>query len=209
MHKNGRHRCSRSCDGRGAESQRPLGSQTVITTCSRCKRQLASMRRIRDNGAMRRIYRKFQLARQHRVRLTVVVGILSAASRITSLDAASSVSIELQGEIEPECQLKSVSSAIELGSILRSGSKQILFGITCNAPFSFAVTSQSGGLRNVNGTTVRAGFTSFLFIPRAFLSRRMAEQSQEPAQAPRLQPAHLPAASRTPEIKLRSISPAL
>jgi hypothetical protein len=111
---------------------------------------------------MRTIYRKFELFGRSRRPLAVAVGFFVAASQITSLDAASSVSIELQGEVEPECQLNAMSSKIDLGSILKSGSKQISFGISCNAPFSYAVASQSGGLQNGDRTLLRAGFTSFV-----------------------------------------------
>jgi len=112
---------------------------------------------------MRTIYQKFELIGRSRRRLAVAASIFFvAASQMTSLDAASSVSIELQGEIEPECQLNALSSAIDLGSIFKSGSKQISFGINCNAPFSYAVMSQSGGLQNGDRTPVRAGFTSFV-----------------------------------------------
>jgi hypothetical protein len=149
---------------READSAAPRGTPAIITIRSRCKRQLASARRIRDKGTMRTIYRKFQFIGQSRARLAVAAGsfIFAAAPQIISLDAASSVSIELQGEIEPECQLNAGSSTVELGSIVKSGSKQISFGINCNAPFSYAVVSQSGGLQNADSTTVRAGFTSFV-----------------------------------------------
>lgn len=112
---------------------------------------------------MQTIWRKFRLIQSPRRGAVVAAGFFfAAAAQVTSLDAASSVSIELQGEIEPECRLNAASSTIELGSMLKSGSKQISFNISCNAPFSYAVVSESGGLLNADSTTVKAGFTSFV-----------------------------------------------
>ena len=57
------------------------------------------------------------------------------------------VSIELTGEIQAECQLATMPSQLDLGQLTSSGSFTIPFTLNCNAPFSYHVRAQEGGLK--------------------------------------------------------------
>jgi hypothetical protein len=73
------------------------------------------------------------------------------------------VSIELRGEIEPECRLDDAGSIIALGQLAPIGSHVVNFGIHCNVPFSYSVRSQQGGLRNsVTAEAAPPGFTNLV-----------------------------------------------
>lgn len=112
---------------------------------------------------MRRICRKFEWIRLRRKHIAFAACLLmAAATKTTSLHAADAVSIELQGEIDAGCRLDAVSPNVDLGTIFKIGSRQISFGINCNAPFSYSVSSQSGGLQNIYGTVAQPGFTNLI-----------------------------------------------
>lgn len=96
---------------------------------------------------------------------TLPAGIALTTSALVSvttmLQADDTVSIELQGEIEPECQLSAIANFLELGEISSVGSKSMSFDISCNAPFSYSLHSQEGGLRNA-ATPPSSNFISLL-----------------------------------------------
>jgi hypothetical protein len=79
----------------------------------------------------------------------------------STLQAGETVSIELEGEIEPKCGLDAMADYLELGEIGSVGSKSASFSISCNAPFSYSLHSQEGGLRNT-ATAPSSSFISLL-----------------------------------------------
>jgi len=76
--------------------------------------------------------------------------------------AGDNISIELQGEIEPQCRLSNVATHVQLGHITPAGSHAVNFGIHCNAPFRYTIRSQEGGLRHSGQPLVRVGFTGLI-----------------------------------------------
>jgi hypothetical protein len=92
------------------------------------------------------------------VALTPSVLCLSA----NTSNAGDTVSIELLGEIEAECQLTSINANVDLGQISGSGSQNLVFGIHCNAPFSTSLRSREGGLKHAGGISNAPGFTSLI-----------------------------------------------
>lgn len=90
---------------------------------------------------------------------SAVIASIGVAAQTGASFAGDTVSIVLEGEVEPECRLSGLASIVDLGQITKIGSRAVNFGIHCNAPFSFTLQSQEGGLRNTGHTLVRAGFT--------------------------------------------------
>jgi hypothetical protein len=58
------------------------------------------------------------------------------------------VTIQLVGEIDPECRLSALPSSIELAQISASGTQSIPFEIDCNTPFEYSVRSREGALKS-------------------------------------------------------------
>ncbi len=72
--------------------------------------------------------------------------------------AGQMVSIELTGEIQPECQLAAMPSQLDMGQLTTSGSFTIPFTLNCNAPFGYRVHAQEGGLKYSGAYNLPAEF---------------------------------------------------
>lgn len=71
--------------------------------------------------------------------------------------AADEVQITIQGEIEPSCGLTGAQGMMQLGDVSVAGERALAFTVNCNAPFSYALVSEHGGLAASSGTMVVGG----------------------------------------------------
>ena len=73
--------------------------------------------------------------------------------------AQQTVSIELVGEIDVECQLTAMPTNVELGQLNSTGSVTIPFILNCNTPFSYRVSAVEGGLKYSGPEQLAPGFS--------------------------------------------------
>jgi len=76
--------------------------------------------------------------------------------------AGEPVGIELTGTIEAHCNIKGLVSELDLGTLVKTGTKSLSFIINCNSPFSYRLTSLEGGLRLRGATNSIQGFTDLI-----------------------------------------------
>ncbi|NJM35866.1 MAG: hypothetical protein HC850_15560 [Rhodomicrobium sp.] len=72
------------------------------------------------------------------------------------------VQIELRGQIVPRCALLGIASTLDLGTLSPTASasqRELTFKISCNAPFSYGLSSAHGAMRH---ETAQAGGSGLL-----------------------------------------------
>jgi hypothetical protein len=95
--------------------------------------------------------------------------LLIAPDAIQHCIAGEVVTVDLQGEIKAECSLTVSSNTFDLGSVSETGVRTIPFRLRCNAPYSYEIRSQNGGLRNAQVQTLSRGFKAL--IPYTAITR--------------------------------------
>ena len=79
---------------------------------------------------------------------TLFFSTLSFAVGLTEPDQE--VTIEISGWIKRTCGLKNLPTKIDLGNLETKKNQRIEFTVNCNAPFSYGISSNEGGLKYVN-----------------------------------------------------------
>lgn len=77
--------------------------------------------------------------------------------------------IQLVGDIDPECRLSALPSTIELAQISASGAQSVPFEISCNTPFEYSVRSREGAMKIIGAPPPGIGFVNQ--IPYAVQTR--------------------------------------
>lgn len=67
---------------------------------------------------------------------------------LSIVPAVATVSIAVEGDIVPACQITAPGGDVYLGDLSREGSKSLEFSLICNAPFAYRLESASGGLKH-------------------------------------------------------------
>lgn len=73
------------------------------------------------------------------------------------------VQIELRGNIAPRCDLTGAASSLDLGTLPETGAqgqKQLQFELSCNAPFTYQLSSEHGVMRHESASADASGFTT-------------------------------------------------
>lgn len=94
-------------------------------------------------------------------------GAMAASAGLLSIAAAAhannQVQVEVRGVVEKECSISGENSTnfgFDLGDLSKPGTKEIIYNISCNSPFKYAIMSDNGGLKNQDVTVAPHGFTS-------------------------------------------------
>jgi hypothetical protein len=70
------------------------------------------------------------------------------------------VTITLEGEIPPSCEVTAPNTYVNLGDLSQLGQARIPFQVRCNTPFRFELISQNGALTASHEGSLRPGFTA-------------------------------------------------
>jgi hypothetical protein len=107
--------------------------------------------------------RAFPRSRTQKLIRRPVIALLQYALLAHGAYAADTVAIRLFGEISPRCELSSLATAVELGTLGGGGEREIQFGIHCNDAFAYQLTSRHGGLSHSDAAaTANAPFVSLV-----------------------------------------------
>lgn len=91
------------------------------------------------------------------------LALLWACTAPSLVFAADRISLRLEGDILPECTVGSASSqafALDVGEIAGSGARDYVFGLSCNAPFSYRLEARYGALTNSAASAAPRGFAA-------------------------------------------------
>jgi hypothetical protein len=81
-------------------------------------------------------------------RLSLRLMALALFLHLPIVPAVATVSIAVEGDIAPACQITASGGDVYLGDLSGGGSKSLEFSLTCNAPFAYRLESASGGLKH-------------------------------------------------------------
>jgi hypothetical protein len=76
--------------------------------------------------------------------------------------AVATVSIGVEGDIAPACQITASGGDVYLGDLSGGGSKSLEFSLICNAPFAYRLESASGGLKHTTLSSSPAVLSTLL-----------------------------------------------
>jgi hypothetical protein len=89
---------------------------------------------------------------------------------LSIVPAIATVSIAIDGDIVPACQITASGSDVYLGDLSRWGSKSLEFSLSCNAPFAYRLESASGGLKHTALSSSPATFSTLLpYVVEAYI----------------------------------------
>jgi hypothetical protein len=81
---------------------------------------------------------------------------------LSIVPALATVSIAIEGDIVPACQITASGGDVYLGDLSGGGSKSLEFSLSCNAPFAYRLESASGGLKHTTLGGSPATFSTLL-----------------------------------------------
>ena len=103
-----------------------------------------------------------------RQRLLIAASLVATAALSAAALAATSVTVQLEGEIGRECAIlgggaaskggSSLDTSVDVGDITRPGHKDIAFTVHCNTPFKYRLEAQYGALTHKNAQAAPRGF---------------------------------------------------
>ena len=86
----------------------------------------------------------------------LMLGAIAFQAKFSTLAyAVDEITIPISGVIENSCAVETASSTVNLGELSNAGSLQFPITLRCNAPFSYTMVSQNGGLSLQNPEAIR------------------------------------------------------